>query len=143
MQSPSDKFQMQMYTHNHLLDYKDNDSSSMTTSCPSCAAAAAMKQLQDFTHFSKLHPAFLGRWGRSSDPRMYLHIEGDMATLFGDSTRWIERLAPYSFKMHHKSQRGSSIFTLLPSLNQVVEVNYKDGGTHLWVKDASASTAVQ
>ncbi|WIA15523.1 hypothetical protein OEZ85_002158 [Tetradesmus obliquus] len=44
----------------------------------------------------------------------------------------IERLAPYAFDLQHDT--GRSLFVLLPCLDQMIEVNYKEGLCLLWVK---------
>lgn len=150
MQGSFSKAHVQVFTHHLLSNCHDDDSSSMIRtdpSCPGCAAAtAAMQQLQNLTNPAKQHPASIGHWGQphADHPVEFefpLVIEGDRATLYGNSPRLIERLAPDSLTINHKW--GSSTFVLLPSSNQVVEVDYTEGQTHLWVKDERASKAVQ
>jgi hypothetical protein len=61
-----------------------------------------------------------------------LQVTETTINLKGHCACLIERQAPYCAMIKH--EWGTSYFTLLPSLNQVLEVNSSNGNAHHWVK---------
>jgi hypothetical protein len=103
----------------------------------------AQRQLQQWTGNTALHPAFLGVWLRVED-QIEMIITANTVTFpncQGGGPRVINRLAPYVFTSKLSSGGGDSgyaLYTLLPSLDQLVKVNYycstSSSFSRMWVK---------
>jgi hypothetical protein len=79
-----------------------------------------------------LHPAFMSKWQAGGVHDITIAPSTVAFDWQGGIEHPIERLAPYAFHLQHDS--GRSLFVLLPCLDQMVEVNYKEGLRLLWVK---------
>jgi hypothetical protein len=96
-----------------------------------------------WTGNTALHPAFLGVWLRVED-QLEMIITANTATFPSCQDvgpRVINRLAPYVFTSKLSSGGGDSgyaLYTLLPSLDQLVKVNYdcstSSSFSRMWVK---------
>jgi hypothetical protein len=99
----------------------------------------AKQQLQQWAGNSALHPAFLGAWMRVDD-KVEMIITPNTVTFpnYSRGVFVIERLAPYVFKSKRDVTGGHALYTLLPSLDQLVKVNYdcksEDSFSRIWVK---------
>jgi hypothetical protein len=100
------------------------------------AGTKQSKEVEAWTAAAELHPAFQGKWLAHHKNSVHgITVSGTKVAFDwqgGKPQHVIERLAPYTFHLQHNT--GHSLFVLLPCLNQMVEVNYKEGVRLLWVK---------
>jgi hypothetical protein len=101
----------------------------------------AQQQLQQWTGNTTLHPAFLGVWLRVED-QLEMIITANTVTFPSckdGGPYMINRLAPYVFTSKRTLKGGNALYTLLPSLNQLIKVNYDcDANSsfgRMWVKN--------